>query len=288
MGSGFSKSCLAVLGLLVLCAGYCLGQEEFSRPKYHLGFTDYAGRMLLWRDVVNVQVGKDLTLPLRIRFAPGQPTARPMFGKFWFCPLLESSLVLESESQLTWMDLGGRTFYLGLRKDGTFASGDGQVVARKTSPSEWILTSDGMEYRYIDAKIKSLKVAPDRVVEWVYQGSRVVGLSNSAEGTLLTIEYGGGQPLPTALVTKENRVTLKTQRVPSVSVVSGVPMVSGFEESLGEFASPKAQYRFPIEFDPSAVRQTDCILCSFRRPRFTFSKISEAVAVQMNGLGSAL
>lgn len=206
--------------------------------------------MLLWRDVANIRVGKELLLPLRIRFAVGQPTARPLFGKFWFCPLLESSLILESESLLNWMDLGGRTSFLSRRKDGTFVSGDDRVVARKTSPSEWILTSRGMEYRYIDGKIKSLKFAPDRVVEWVYQGSRIIGLSGSAEGTLLTIEYGGGQAFPTALVTQGNRVELKTQKVPSVSVVSGTPMVAGFEESLGGFESPRAQCRFPIEFDP--------------------------------------
>lgn len=40
--------------------------------------------------------------------------------------------------------------------------------------------------------------------------------------------------------------------------------------------------------DASVVRQADCILLSFLRPRFTFSRISAAVAVQMNGLGSEL
>ena len=39
---------------------------------------------------------------------------------------------------------------------------------------------------------------------------------------------------------------------------------------------------------PSVARQADCDLLSFLRPRFTFSRISAAVAVQMNGLGSEL
>ena len=35
----------------------------------------------------------------------------------------------------------------------------------------------------------------------------------------------------------------------------------------------------------SGPRQTDCNLSSFFRARWTFSRMSEAVAVQMNGLG---
>ena len=38
----------------------------------------------------------------------------------------------------------------------------------------------------------------------------------------------------------------------------------------------------------SVVRQADCILTSFSRPRLTFSRMSVAVAVQTNGLGSLL
>src|SRR5262249_50835160 len=36
---------------------------------------------------------------------------------------------------------------------------------------------------------------------------------------------------------------------------------------------------------PSVVRHKDCNLSSFCRARLTFSKMSEAVAVQMKGLG---
>src|SRR5215831_11292224 len=38
----------------------------------------------------------------------------------------------------------------------------------------------------------------------------------------------------------------------------------------------------------SGVRQTDCILFSFSRARVTFAKMSDALAVQMNGFGSRL
>jgi hypothetical protein len=39
---------------------------------------------------------------------------------------------------------------------------------------------------------------------------------------------------------------------------------------------------------PSVVLQPDCTLTGFFRPRFTFSKMSRAEAVQTNGLGLEL
>jgi len=38
----------------------------------------------------------------------------------------------------------------------------------------------------------------------------------------------------------------------------------------------------------SGVRQTDCILFSLARARVTFARMSEALAVQMNGFGDWL
>ena len=59
-----------------------------------------------------------------------------------------------------------------------------------------------------------------------------------------------------------------SQSVPSESVFVTLPVANAAATSVG--------------------RQADCILQSFRRPRFTFSKMSEAEAVQTKGLGSAL
>jgi RNA-directed DNA polymerase len=50
---------------------------------------------------------------------------------------------------------------------------------------------------------------------------------------------------------------------------------------------PSPVQRFKVK-NPSVVRHKDCNLSSFARARLTFSKISDAVAVQMNGLGFSL
>ena len=45
----------------------------------------------------------------------------------------------------------------------------------------------------------------------------------------------------------------------------------------------------PLQVSGASVgRHTDCNLLSLSRPRFTFSRISEALAVQMNGFGFSL
>ena len=53
-------------------------------------------------------------------------------------------------------------------------------------------------------------------------------------------------------------------------------------------SSDQPSTRKCVKEGPSVGRQTDCILWRFLRPRLTFSRMSEAAAVQTNGLGSAL
>ena len=62
----------------------------------------------------------------------------------------------------------------------------------------------------------------------------------------------------------------------------GIPTVMdrGVQQALLQVLQPI--------FDPSVVRQADCTLCRAARPRLTFSRMSEAVAVQMKVVGCSL
>jgi hypothetical protein len=53
-------------------------------------------------------------------------------------------------------------------------------------------------------------------------------------------------------------------------------------------ANCRASNRRTANFSSSVVRQADWVLFNLARPRLTFSRISQAEAVQTNGLGLAL
>jgi YD repeat-containing protein len=242
---------LLAAALLFANAGRSFAEEDFSRPKYHLGWTDYAGRMQLWRDMAFVVAEPDLVLPWRLRFTAAPGVGRPTFGRFWECALLESTLVLEGEGNLVWKTLGGRTSYLGRKKDGTFAGGDGRISARQPSPAEWLVATEGAEYRYVDGKIKSLRLSSGSSVEWIYQGSRILGIARPNGEFLLTVEYSGSQALPYAIVVQKKRFALKYQKVPVMTALAGAPVVAGFEESLQEYEGNVARESFPVKVEPS-------------------------------------
>jgi len=61
------------------------------------------------------------------------------------------------------------------------------------------------------------------------------------------------------------------------------PAVPPAHPALSLARPPRSSRRQPAL--ASGPRQTDCTLLSFFRARWTFSRMSEAVAVQMNGLG---
>ena len=66
------------------------------------------------------------------------------------------------------------------------------------------------------------------------------------------------------------------------------PATSGHPEFERIFRVQQNTLEQLVAFIPSVVRQTDCNLLSRARALTTFARMSEARAVQMNGLGSRL
>ena len=245
----FALKCITVCLVTGLFVGKLPADEGLRRPKNHLGYSDAAGRMLLWRDVTSVPLEGGKALPLRVRFCSAPAAGTPLFGKFWSCPLLESSLISKNEKTLIWMTLAGRTVYLKEQKDGTCVSGDRNVVAKRVSPSEWMLTSDGWSYKYVSGKLRGVKMKSGEELEWVYQGTRLLGISSGKSGNLLSLEYTANGSFPSALIVGRERHSLEYQQVPICANLMGQPVIAGYETSLSKIVGPGEMHAFPIQLE---------------------------------------
>jgi len=253
------KKSLAVglVPLVVFCLALAIGGIQAAESDYldhpipHLGAADREGRLIFWREIGLVSLEPQSGLPLRLRYSATGNLGFPLFGKNWYCPLLETSLVAESETKLLWSNLGGRSIPLRLQKDGTFQSGNGKISVRKISQSESSLTAEGWEYKYVSGKLRSLKVPSGSEYKWVWQGSRLLGISAADGQMLLSLEYTGSQERPTAVVVGKARNDLAYQRVPVVSDVLGQGAISGYEDSLSEINGTKLMEKYPVELTPA-------------------------------------
>lgn len=255
----FSVKILAVLTCVFLCPiGILQADPDFTHPKSHLGSSDKDGCLYLWYDLATVNLKDGTKLPLRLRFATGPKLSTPLLGRFWWCPLLESTLLLTREDLIEFTTLGGRRIALRGTKDGDFVSGDGRYKARVASPSETVLLGDGWEYRFVSGKLKRAKHDSGTELEWVYQGTKLMSLNDKAGGQLLSLEYSGNQPLPTALVNGKTRYAISSQQVPIATDVMGQTVVAGYAPSMSEMKSDTMLIQFPITLEKDGKYQMDC------------------------------
>ena len=73
---------------------------------------------------------------------------------------------------------------------------------------------------------------------------------------------------------------------PELYFIAQTPWGARTRTSGGAMSAERNWFR--VNLDSSVVRQADWVLLSLARPRLTFSRISQADAVQTNGFGFAL
>lgn len=244
------------LGLVWLwCVMFCAAawaEEDFSRPHNYLGFSDKNGRVCLWNEVYEISLRDGSSVPFRLKFSPANPSGAPLFGRFWWCPVLEATLIPGNERYMVMSTLGGRLVYLHLRKDGTYSTGNGGYKARIVSPSETSVTGEGWEFRFVSGKLRNAKSPGGVDLEWVYEGSKLLGVREKDRVMLLSLEYVANQPLPVAMVIGKVRFDLAYQQMPIATVVAGMPVITGYETSLSAYRWQNASHEFEVAVDKDA------------------------------------
>jgi hypothetical protein len=255
--SSLFKRIIAPTILLFLLATGLRAEPDFTRPKSHLGLADKWGCMYFWTDLASIPIKDGESIPVRLRFTTGVASSgAPIFGRYWWCPILESSLVMTGEKVMEMTTLGGRRVALNAQKDGTFQSGDGRYTGRIVSPSETKVSADGWEYRYIGGRLRSAKEGSATDLDWTYQGTRLLSITDAKGIALLSLEYSGNESIPTAIVVGKERFDLKAQQVPLVTDLMGQSLVAGFANSLAEIRNSKISQNFPIKLE----RSGDCVM----------------------------
>ena len=239
------------LAITLWSAGLAWTAPKFDRPHDYLGPTNFEGKVYAWFEIGALDLSDGTKLPFRLLFTSLPSKGSPLFGKFWWCPLLESTCLPVSETTYRLSTLGGRHVYLRKDKEGILSNGDG-TWSGKFGPGEnsLIISAPGdWTYFYQRGRLVRADHAQTLHLEWVYTNGRLMGIREAQSGSLVTLGYSGSDMLPTSLDLKNKRHDLSSQSIPNVVDVSGRPVVAGFEPSLSEIKSVEWWCKFPVTLE---------------------------------------
>ena len=180
------------LGVLVWfsSAPLVLGARvDFEHPNSFIGNAGWSGGLELWVEIAKIPIARGISFPLRLRFASDVTRESPLFGGYWWCPLLECEGKGTPE-YLEFTTFGGERRFL-LKSDG-WRSKDGQASGREVDGTVEI-KSGHWRNRYKDGRIEEA-IAPDGTrLNWLYQDGHLTAIRCAGDGAdVLTVERAAG------------------------------------------------------------------------------------------------
>lgn len=237
------QAILAGAALAVVCDNVH-ADSDFYRPRTHLGSANAEGKIHTWIEAGSILLPNGDKFPFRLQFSAQPPSGTPVFGKFWWCPLFESTLIPVSERCYSLSQLGGEQIYLVKRKDGSLSSGDGKWSGKIGVEGQVDLVSpQGWSYIYREGRLAEAK-HHGVTYRWIYQRGQLRSIVSSLGSNLVEVEYADG--LPSRITTPSQKLQLGFQKVPIVTNPGAGVVVTGFEYTLGEISSEAWGRKFPI------------------------------------------
>lgn len=179
-----------IVGIFCSAVTFALGSSDnFEHPNSFIGNAGWGGGLELWIEIADVPVENGITLPLRLRFASDVMRKAPLFGKNWWCPLLEGEGKGTPE-YLGFSTFGGERQFL-LKSDGWWSK-DEKATGREVDGLIEI-ESEQWRYRYKDGKIVEA-ISPDGTrLNWLYHDGDLKAIRRASDGSdVLTVDRTAG------------------------------------------------------------------------------------------------
>ena len=225
---------IVLSSLLLTSAGLWGRPVDLSPAIQQFELVTSEGHLLVWREVVAVDFGNGLVLPLRMGFLSKEGVVSPHLGKNWVCPLLEARADLIREDMMEVHLLCGNKLYLDRNpKDPSrFRSRDYQWNGELKEEVFRIFRDDGWQLIFKDGEVEELRTDQGRVLKWVREGKRVSAILEKGSDPVFQVVFD-----PVHGLAKDIRVNSRV----FVLDVSRFPGEPGVLQSLSAVTWPEGQ-----------------------------------------------
>jgi YD repeat-containing protein len=231
---------------------------NLEAPSNSLGSADLFGNLRIWREIDEVDFGRDISIPLRIEFSAANAGNSPYCGRGWWVPLLEANAYLKRENMMHARLLCGKSMWLRRdRRDPTkYRTLDHEWTGVINGDEIVISREDGWELRYKQGLIRRLRTDTGRVLVWSRSGNLVTEIRETGSGSapfrLLTTSGG----VPSGFEINGKRHSFELDKRPVVQHVNGQNLIGGLEPSLSAWTWPdgsKELYKFEVDQQPGIM-----------------------------------
>lgn len=239
---GCGRSLVASLALFIVILsvrGSVIGAESsflVQPPGVNVfGPVDSRGALSQWIEMgQGISVGES-RLPLRANFSTFQRnSASRVFGKGWWFPLIDSSVVELSERKIEWRTVTGRlvAMYAGDNDGIGYASKDGKWSGVR-SGREFILKSkDGTVFEYVNGKISSAMFGSGEKFRWVYEKASPIAIVDGEGQAQLRLVHKDDPAYPNSIMVGENQIDCEYLQLPDFVSEFGRTTVADISPSL--------------------------------------------------------
>lgn len=228
------------LAATLLATAVLANPVNLEAPSNSIGAADSHGNFRLWREIDEVDFGKDLTLPLRVEFSSANQGNSPCAGRGWWIPLLEARAFLKRETMMQATLLCGKSMFLRRAKNApnTFHTLDKEWTGIVNGENIIISRPDGWELRYHQGLIRQLKTDTGRLLTWTRSGNLVTEIreEGGSGAALRVLTTFGGVPNGFEVNGRKHRFDLDKR--PRVQHVNGQNLIGSLDPSLSSWIWP--------------------------------------------------
>lgn len=266
-------SYLLILSVVLgVCRFQANGEGAFTPPNYHLGYTNYEGKINVWVSLGMVQLSNGTALPLNLKFSSEPVRGKRSVGEFWECPLVESLVIPNSERSFRFVTPGGRTVFLRIdqNRKQEMMSGDRRYRGLQQSDSKISVTGEGWTYTFNNGRLRTAQNDDGVVLEWNFNNDRFHSIVERGRGEVLSFEYRADSAIPVAIRLGNRRYELLHQSVPVVRDVMKQLVISGYAPTIEGISAGGKSWHFPIKLNDSMEYSMDYQNDTGRRQTFVW------------------
>ena len=204
---------------------------DWRIPTNHFDGINQWGKLSYWRQIGQIDLGDNLTIPLIIGFNPTRGYS-PYLGRGWLLSILESNIVQVDENRflLTQPDGISRQFWRKKPTD-TVLQGQGGWKGEISDNSITVWAECGWKLTFGKGKITSIVTPKNRLINLIYSNGRVSEIQEQGR-TVLKVESDLMSGRVNGLSYGTNHIGIELGDKPKVETIKGLNVVAGNEQSL--------------------------------------------------------